>query len=148
MKRFRIPGIVDLVLSEDAAEIETLAQNPVLDRAYTGRSLLLNGLVLGQVRKVLEVDGKPFPTVAARDAQGRAAAQTALWTRLQPVAPSASERDPRNLRVSPLSSEETSRPKPAVRSSRRSSDGMFSPTSKQLPPAGTPLCYWIKPRAR
>jgi hypothetical protein len=35
MRRFRIPWLVDIVLSDDAAEIESLAKNPKLDRAYS-----------------------------------------------------------------------------------------------------------------
>src|ERR1039458_8365450 len=66
MRRFRIPWLVDIVLSDDAAEIESLAKNPSLDRAYSDRSLPLNGMILGRVRKVLELDGKPFPTVSPR----------------------------------------------------------------------------------
>ena len=82
MKRIRIRGLLDIILAGDASEIEILAQDPKLDRAYSDRSLRLNGYVLGRVRKTLQIDGKPFPTVAARDAEGRAAAQSALWSRL------------------------------------------------------------------
>ena len=87
MKRVRIPGVLDLLLSKDAREIETLAQDPVLDRAYGDRSLLLNGYILRRVRKTLQIDGRPFPTVAAREAPGRGAEQSALWTRLSAAAP-------------------------------------------------------------
>lgn len=90
MKRFRIPRLVDIVISDDAAEIESLAQNPELDRAYSDRSMVLNGQILGRVLKVLELDGKPFPTVAPRGAQGRAEAQDALWARLNSLASSLS----------------------------------------------------------
>lgn len=82
MKRFRLPGLLDVVVSKDAAEIENFAGNPLLDRAYTNRSLLLNGYILPRVRKVLQVAGRPFPTVAERSAPGREAAQEALWSRL------------------------------------------------------------------
>lgn len=87
MKRIRIPWLVDVVLSDDAAEIESFAQDPKLDRAYADRSILLNGLILRRIRKVLELDGKPFPTVAPRCAQGRAEAQDALWAHLTELAP-------------------------------------------------------------
>jgi hypothetical protein len=90
MKRIRIPWLVDIVLSEDAAEIELLAQDPKLDRAYSDRSVLLNGYLLRRVRKYLQHGGKPFPTVAPRDAEGRAAAQDALWRRLNALAPAFS----------------------------------------------------------
>jgi hypothetical protein len=86
MKRFRIPWLVDIVLSDDATEVESFAQDPHLDRAYTNRSLLLNGLILRRVLKVLELDGRPFPTVAPRYAPGRAEAQDALWKHLNDLA--------------------------------------------------------------
>jgi hypothetical protein len=87
MKRIRIPWLLDIVRSEDAAEIETLAHDRTLDRAYSDRSVLLNGYLLRRVRKTLQIGGKPFPTVAPRNAEGRAAAQDALWNRLNVVAP-------------------------------------------------------------
>ncbi len=90
MKRIRIPGIVDLVISEDADEIESYAKDPKLDRAYTDRSILTNGKILQRVRDTLQIGGKPFPTVAPRCAQGRAEAQDALWNRLNALAPAYS----------------------------------------------------------
>ena len=87
MKRIRIPGAVDIVISEDAAEIQFLAQNPSLDRAYADQSILTNGLILRRVLKVLQFNGKRFPTVSPKDAEGRAALQEALWTRLNALAP-------------------------------------------------------------
>jgi hypothetical protein len=91
MKRIRIPGLLDILVSADSHEIEPLAQEPKLDRAYRDRSLMLNGYVLRRVRKALQIDGRPLPTVAARDAEGRAAAQSALWTRLNAMAPNLAE---------------------------------------------------------
>ena len=82
MKRFRIPGLLDILLAKDVTEVKALAGNPLVDRLYADRSLLLNGYILRRVRKVLQLQGKPFPTVAPREAPGRAAAQTALWSRL------------------------------------------------------------------
>jgi hypothetical protein len=90
MKRIRIPWLVDIVFSEDAAEIESFAQDPKLDRAYLNRSILLNGYVLRRVRRSLQLGGKPFPTVAPRTAEGRATAQDALWRRLNELAPAFS----------------------------------------------------------
>ncbi len=88
MKRIHVPGIVDIVQSDDAAEIKSLAQDENLDRAYSDLSVLANGHILRQLREVLQIDGKPFPTVAPRCAPGRAEAQDALWKRLSSLAPS------------------------------------------------------------
>src|SRR5271154_6972976 len=90
MKRFRVPGIVDLVISEDASEIESLAQDPKLDRAYADRSIFANGRIIQRVLETLQIGGKLFPTVSARCAQGRAEAQDALWKRLSAMAPAYS----------------------------------------------------------
>ncbi|MFY9853508.1 MAG: hypothetical protein WAK26_06480, partial [Terracidiphilus sp.] len=90
MKRIRIPWIVDIVLSSDADEIEASANDTKLDRAYSDRSILTNGLILERVRNTLQIGGKPFPTVAPRCAEGRAEAQNALWNRLNALAPAYS----------------------------------------------------------
>lgn len=90
MKRIRIPGIVDIVSSDDAAEIEALAQDPKLDRAYADHSIPVNGKILQRVQDTLQIGGKPFPTVAPRCAEGRASAQDALWKRLNAMAPAYS----------------------------------------------------------
>jgi len=78
---------VDLVLSSDADEIEAFANDTRLDRAYSDRSILTNGLILQRMRNTLQIGGKPFPTVASRCAEGRVAAQNALWNRLNALAP-------------------------------------------------------------
>jgi len=90
MKRIRVPGIVDLVISDDAAEIESLAQDPKLDRTYADRSILTNGRILQRVLDVLQIGGKLLPTVSPRSVQGRAEAQDALWKRLSAMAPAYS----------------------------------------------------------
>ncbi len=69
------------------AEIESLCVDPKLDRAYSNRTILINGLILGRVRKVLQFGGKPFPTVSPKDAEDRAAAQNVLWQSLNVLAP-------------------------------------------------------------
>ena len=78
MKRTRIPGIVDIVTSEDAAEIESFAKDPNLDRAFSDRSILTNGSILERVLGILQIDGRPFPTAAPRCAECRTEAQDAL----------------------------------------------------------------------
>jgi hypothetical protein len=90
MKRIRIPWLLDIVLSEDAAEIESFANDHKLDRAYSDQSILLNGSLLRRVRRTLQFGGRPFPTVSPRSAEGRAAAQDALWKRLNALAPAIS----------------------------------------------------------
>ena len=86
MKRIRIPWLVDIVLSKDATEIESFALDPKLDRTYSNRTILINGLILRRIRKVLQFGGKPFPTVSPKDAKDRAAAQNVLWQSLNLLA--------------------------------------------------------------
>jgi hypothetical protein len=86
MKRIHVPGVVDVVTSDDRSEIEALAANPKLDRAYTDRSIPTNAAILDQLLGVLQVGGKRFPTVSPRDDSARAAEQDALWNRLNLLA--------------------------------------------------------------
>jgi hypothetical protein len=90
MKRIRIPGIVDIVSSDDAAEIEDFAKDPKLDRAFADHSIPVNGKILQRVQDTLQIGGKPFPTVAPRCSEARATAQDALWKRLNAMAPAYS----------------------------------------------------------
>lgn len=90
MKRTRILGLVDIVTSEDATEIEAFALDPNLDRGFADRSILTNGQILQRVLEILQIDGKPLPTVASKYAPGRAEAQDELWNRLNALAPSYS----------------------------------------------------------
>src|SRR5215475_8572887 len=87
MKRTHIPGIVDLVFADDPSEIEAFAHDARLDRACADHYLLTNRQILERVQSTLQIDGEPFPTVAARCAHGRAEAQNALWQRLSSLAP-------------------------------------------------------------
>jgi hypothetical protein len=91
MKRIRIPRLVDVLISDDPGEIEALAQKPELDREYANFSLAVNRYVLRHLRKTLQIDGRLFPTITAREDQGRAAAQETLGARLNALATSLSE---------------------------------------------------------
>jgi hypothetical protein len=82
VKPIRIPGLVDLVRTDDPDEILDFARDPRLDRDFARRGPLLNRLVLGRIRRVLQLDGAPFPPVAPADYPGRKASQDALAARL------------------------------------------------------------------
>ena len=87
MNRIHIPGLVDIVQSDDAAEIMSMAHDENLDREYADHSIAANARVLQRVRDTLQIDGRPFPTVSPRCAAGRADAQDALWKRLTALVP-------------------------------------------------------------
>ena len=84
MKAIRIPGLVDLVRADGPDEIIALSGDPRLDRDFVVRGPLLNRLVLGRIRRVLQLGGEPLPPVAPADYPGRAAGQAKLETDLQP----------------------------------------------------------------
>lgn len=86
MKRIRIPGVIDLLIADERSEIESLAQDEKIDRCFTDRSIAANGQIITQVLGALQIGGKLFPTVSAKDAPGRAEAQEALWNRLSAMA--------------------------------------------------------------
>src|SRR5438105_4020092 len=82
MKRFRIPGVVDIVISSEAGEVVSFAQDPKLDRAYSDHSILVNGTILRRICRTLQLGGKRFPTITPKGDPARATAQLALWQRL------------------------------------------------------------------
>jgi len=90
MKRIRIPGIIDLAISDDRSEIKSITQDFTLDRSYSDASALANRCILHQVLGTLQIEGRRFPTVSPRSAPGRANAQDALWKRLSTIAPAYS----------------------------------------------------------
>lgn len=81
-RRTRIPGLLHIVRVDDAALIASVAENPRLDRDFSGPGPLLNRIVAGRVRRALHVDGTPLPAVAPRNYPGRAEAQAKLEQKL------------------------------------------------------------------
>src|ERR1700722_2352765 len=90
MKRIHVPGVVDVVTSDDRSETASLAANPKLDPISADRSIPANAAFLDQLLGVLQVDGKRFPTVSPMGDSARATAQDALWNRLSTMAPTLS----------------------------------------------------------
>lgn len=70
-RRLRIPGVVDMLRTDDPAEILALAADPRLDRRFEARGPLVNRLLAKRIRRVLSVEGVPLPPVAPRDEPGR-----------------------------------------------------------------------------
>lgn len=83
----RIPGLVDILWVETPEEIGLLAADQRLDRRFGPGGPLLNRVIVGRVRRVLRLGTVPLPTVAPRDAPGRAARQAALEAELRPLLP-------------------------------------------------------------
>jgi hypothetical protein len=82
MSRLSIPGIADVLRVDDAATIAALAADPRMDRVYVRRGPLLNRIILGRVRRLLQWNGAPLPPVAEHGAARPRADQAATATRL------------------------------------------------------------------
>jgi hypothetical protein len=76
------PGITDIVVVTDPAEIRTISKDSRFDREFIARGPIGN---IPRVRKMLRVwslNGRLFPFILPRTNTSRAAAQDALWLRL------------------------------------------------------------------
>ena len=84
-----IPFLVDLIRTDDPAQIRAFAQDPRLDRGFRVTGPLLNRILTRKVRDVLALDGVPLPSVASRGDSERARAQAELQAQLDAAAPGA-----------------------------------------------------------
>jgi hypothetical protein len=84
-RRIRIPGLVDVVLVADPAEIRALDDEPRVDRRFIPRGPLVNRLIVGRIRRWFEIKGQPLPSLAPRGDQVRAERQDQLATALDPA---------------------------------------------------------------
>jgi hypothetical protein len=92
VRAIRIPGLIDLVRTDEPDEIEALSRDPRLDRRFEAKGPLLNRLILRRIRRVLQSGGRPLPPVAPRDDADRQAEQIALEAKLSaPGAPADEE---------------------------------------------------------
>jgi hypothetical protein len=94
MKRIRCPWIVDVVREVRSEAVRAAATDPDLDRGYRETGPLLNRLRIRDVLSTLQMNGRAFPTVLARDDRGRAEARDKLWARLNEIAPAIAEGPP------------------------------------------------------
>jgi hypothetical protein len=84
--RIRIPGIVDILRTDDPSVIRVLTEDPRLGRDFSAKGPLLNRLIAGRVRRAFHVAGIPFAAVAPRDYPGRADHQLELERKLADAA--------------------------------------------------------------
>jgi hypothetical protein len=82
MKRTYIPGITDIVVVTDPAEIRTVSMATDFDRDFSGHAPVLNGRRLRKMLRIFSVNGRWYPTMLPRTDPSRAAAQEDLWLRL------------------------------------------------------------------
>jgi hypothetical protein len=82
MKPHRIRGLFDVIEASYLNEIQTVNEQPDVDRQFSSRLPLLNGLLLWNLLGVLSYRGKRFPTMQPRQSASRAHDQNTLWDQL------------------------------------------------------------------
>jgi hypothetical protein len=82
MKRTYFPGITDVVVVTDPAEIRTVSNETSFDRDFTGHFPIRNWQRIRKMLRIFSVNGRLYPTMLPRTDPVRAAAQDELWTRL------------------------------------------------------------------
>ncbi len=83
MKRTYFPGITDIVVVTDPAEIRTISNDSRLDRDFIGHGPVRNVQLLRKMLRIFSVNGRLFPTMRPRTDPRRATAQDELWSRLK-----------------------------------------------------------------
>ena len=82
MKRTYFPGITDIVVVTDPAEIRTISNDPRFDRDFIAHGPVRNVQRLRKMLRIFSLNGRLFPTMLPRTNPGRAATQDELWSRL------------------------------------------------------------------
>ena len=82
MKRTYFPGITDVVVVTDPAEIRTISNDPKFDRDYVLHGPVRNVQSLRKMLRIFSLNSRRFPTMLPRTDPSRAAAQDELWARL------------------------------------------------------------------
>jgi hypothetical protein len=86
MKRTYFPGITDVAVVTDPAEIRTVSNESTFDREFAGHVPFRNRQRLRKMLRIFSVNGRLFPTMLPRANPTRAAAQDELWARLNFIA--------------------------------------------------------------
>ena len=82
MKRTYFPGIHDIVVVTDPAEIRTISNDSRFARDFMGHGPVRNVQRIRTMRRIFSVNGRLFPTMLPRTNPSGAAAQDELWSRL------------------------------------------------------------------
>jgi hypothetical protein len=82
MQRTYFPGITDIVVVKDPAEIRTISNDSRLDRDFMVHGPVRNAQRLRKTLRIFSLNGRLFPTLLPRTNPSRAAAQDELWARL------------------------------------------------------------------
>ena len=82
MKRYRIPGVLDVYEVSDPKEIEAVNNDARIDRQFAAQTCPFNWLFVKRSLSALSFAGKRFPTMNPRGSMERKSAQEELWNRL------------------------------------------------------------------
>src|ERR1700726_1206199 len=82
MKRTYFPGITDIVVVTDPAEIRTISNDSRFDRDFIGRGPVRNVQLLRKILRIFSLNGRLFAIILPRTNPSRAAAQEELRLRL------------------------------------------------------------------
>jgi hypothetical protein len=84
-RRIRVPGLVDVVLVSDPAEIRAFNDHAKIDRNFIPRGPLINRLIVGRIRRWFEIMGQFLPSLLPRADHVRAERQQQLAASLSPA---------------------------------------------------------------
>ena len=82
MKRTYFPGITDIVVVTDPAEIRTISNDSRFDRDFIERGPIRNVQLLRKMLRIFSFNGRLIQPLLPRTNPNRAAAQDELWSRL------------------------------------------------------------------
>jgi hypothetical protein len=82
MKRTYFPGITDIVVVADPAEIRTISNDSRFDRDFIVRGPVRNVQLLRKILRIFSLNGRLFSIILPRTDLTRATAQDKLWSRL------------------------------------------------------------------
>lgn len=88
MKAKRVPGLIDMIEVTDLSEIKAANQHRDIDREFSWKLPLLNGLLLSNILGTLSYRELRFPTMLSKQDVVRAHNQDSLWNRLNAKASS------------------------------------------------------------
>jgi len=83
-RQIRVPGLLNVIRTDDADTIRTLANHPALDRDFEAKGPLINRLLAARVRRGLRSAMGPLPSALMRDDEARAQSQADLRERFKP----------------------------------------------------------------
>src|SRR6516165_8768354 len=84
-RRIRLPGIVDVVLVSDPAEIRALNDARGVDRNFVLRGPLINRLIVARIHRWFQIMGQLLPSLTRRYDQVRADHQQKLAAAIDPI---------------------------------------------------------------